>query len=206
VKITSLEPERGGKHTTVHFDNSRRILLNSEVVITAGLKVGQELDEKALARLRDNSRFQMALEVALRYLEYRPRSEKEVCDRLRRDGYSGNITDRVMAHLRSRKLIDDRAFARYWREGRASNSPRSRRAVKGELLAKGVSRETADAATADMDDETTAYEIGRKKARSLAGLDRDAFRKKLGSYLQRRGFDYEVIVRTIKRLQRELPS
>jgi len=205
VKITAIEPGSSGK-LTVRFGASRHILLDSEVVTRAGLKVGQELDDKAVNQLRKDARLEGALEAALRYLEYRPRSEKEVRDRLRRGGYSNNVTDRVVSQLRTRKLINDRAFAEFWREGRASSRPRSRRTVRSELLAKGVNRETAASATDDMDDETAAYELGRRKARSLAGLDHDDFRKKLSGYLQRRGFDYEVISKTVKRLLREMRS
>lgn len=204
MKITSLEPGHGGKQITVHFGAYRRILLDSEVVIRAGLKVGQEMDAETINRLRKDSRLQGALEAALRYLEYRPRSEKEVRDRLRRGRYPTSIIDRVISQLRARKLINDQAFAEFWREGRVSTGPRSRRMLRNELLARGINRETAEAATASMDDETAAYESGLRKARSLAGLDRDDFHKKLGGYLLRRGFDYDVISRTVKRLWREL--
>ena len=204
--ITSLEPGRGGRRVTVRLGASRRISLDSEAVAAAGLKVGQEIDVKTLARLRASGRFQTALETSLRFLEYRPRSEKEVRDRLRRNGYSGNIIDRVVTQLRSRKLVDDRTFARFWCQGRSGRSPRGRRLVIGELLAKGVDREVAETATADLEDETAAYEAGRRKVRSLAGLDYNVFRERLGSYLQRRGFDYEVITGTVKRLWREQPS
>ncbi|MEW6143354.1 MAG: regulatory protein RecX [Chloroflexota bacterium] len=206
MKITSLESGRGGKRITVHLGTSRRISLDSEAVAAAGLKVGQEIDVKALARLRTGGRFQAALETSLRFLEYRLRSEKEVRDRLSRSGYSSNIIDRVVTQLRARKLVDDRTFARFWCEGRTGRSPRGRRLVISELVAKGVARETAETMTADLEDEAAAYEAGHRKARSLAGLDYNAFRRKLGSYLQRRGFDYEVITRTVKRLWHEQPS
>ncbi|MCX8125581.1 MAG: RecX family transcriptional regulator [Dehalococcoidia bacterium] len=206
MKVVSLEPNDSGRSVTVYFDNSRRISVSSEVAVKAGLKVGQTLDRKALADLRTADRLEKALETAYRYLEYRPRSEKEVRDRLRRGGYSGSIISRVVVELRRGNLIDDRSFSRWWCEGRATGSPRGKRLIMRELQARGVDRKTAEEAVDGLDDEAAAYEIGRKKARSLVGLDSAAFREKLGSYLHRRGFDYEVVTATVKRVWRELSS
>jgi SOS response regulatory protein OraA/RecX len=42
------------------------------------------------------------------------------------------------------------------------------------------------------------------KARALRGLNYPSFRKKLTTFLRRRGFDYEVTSRTVEQMWKEM--
>jgi regulatory protein len=75
--------------------------------------------------------------------------------------------------------------------------------LKKELLAKGVNRETAETVAGEVDDEASALKVARKSASALKRLEYREFREKLGSYLQRRGFNYDVINKTVKRIWQE---
>jgi regulatory protein len=72
---------------------------------------------------------------------------------------------------------------------------------------KGVEREVVEELVDDEKDEERALRAGHKKALSLVripGMDFAAFRTRLGSFLQRRGFGYEVSTRTVRALWKEL--
>jgi len=72
---------------------------------------------------------------------------------------------------------------------------------------KGVEREVVDELVDDEQDEERALRAGRKKAFSLVQLpnmDYQTFRNRLGSFLQRRGFGYEVTSHTVRALWKEL--
>jgi len=55
-----------------------------------------------------------------------------------------------------------------------------------------------------IDDEESAYRAAQKRGRTLAKEDYETFRRKLGAFLRRRGFSYEVVSRTTERLWQEL--
>ncbi len=114
--------------------------------------------------------------------------------------------DSTLSELKARGLVDDAAFARYWRDSREVGSPRSLRALTSELVRKGVDREVASRALAGVDDEAAAYRAARRRAARLAGADRAEFRRKLGAALRRRGFGYEVTEITVNRLWQESRS
>jgi len=137
-------------------------------------------------------------------LKVRPRSEAELRQRLGRHGFGDELIERAMMRLRQENLIGDASFAGFWRDNRLAFSPRSKRMVQAELSRKGVPADVVKEATSTLDDETAAYEAARKKLRSLGGLDFDPFRARLGGYLQRRGFDFEVTRRTVMRVWEEL--
>ena len=150
-------------------------------------------EEKALEK---------ATSLALRYLSYRPRSESEVRGRLRRR-YDEQVAESVIEQLKEQGLLDDRAFAHAWSQGRMSSRPRSAALIRRELLAKGVDRETAQAEVATLDDEESAYNAGLRAATSLANADYTTFRRRMWGYLHRRGYGQSVVRKTVGRLWEE---
>ena len=198
--ITAIEAQRRGKdRVNVFLDGGFGFSLAAEVVAERGLHPGQVLSDSQIEELGGEDLFRRCLNSAFRLLSYRPRSEAEIRTRLRRRFDEETIAE-VLHHLRTTQMIDDAAFAQFWRENRESFSPRSKRLLKLELRAKGVDAELAGEAVAGIDEEESALRAARRRARLWAGEDYDTFRRKLGAFLRRRGFGYEVISRTIERL------
>ncbi|MEO8539775.1 MAG: RecX family transcriptional regulator, partial [bacterium] len=77
-------------------------------------------------------------------------------------------------------------------EDRKRLSPRGRRMLRYELLGRGIDAESADAATRNIDDRETALMLARGRARRAPRTSYEAFFAKVGGFLRRRGFDYEV--------------
>lgn len=153
--------------------------------------------------MTDNSSLQDCLNAVYRYLSYRPRSEGEIRQWLRRRGFAGETTETVMARLREQNLSDDFAFARFWKDNRLSFRPKSKRLIEKELRDKKVATEIIEQVTEGIDDEQIAYELGSRRMHSLARLEYRDFYRRLASYLAYRGFGYEVIKRTAALLWRE---
>ncbi len=112
----------------------------------------------------------------------------------------------MLAKLKEQGLVDDMAFAQFWKENRESFSPRSQWLTKLELRQKGVASNITDQVVDTIDDEDSAYRAALGKAHSLPLSDYQSFRRRLGDYLKRRGFGYGVINHTIERLWPELRS
>ena len=67
----------------------------------------------------------------------------------------------------------------------------------------GVDREVIQDALLDFDSAANAYKSASKYASKLSVEDGTAFRRKLGGFLQRRGFSGEVLGQTVERIWRE---
>jgi regulatory protein len=146
---------------------------------------------------------QDCFDAAVRYLGYRPRSEAEIRERLARRGFEGDGIERTVARLKEQGLLDDLAFARFWKENRETFRPRSRQLTRLELRRKGLDAATIETVVAEIDDAESAYRAALGRAPRLAGADHEIFRRRLGQHLRQRGFGYEVIGRTVARLWRE---
>ena len=62
-----------------------------------------------------------------------------------------------------------------------------------ELRAEGISTEDLEIVLASHDDRSAAVEAVRKRSAALTKLDADVRKRRLYAYLQRRGFDPEMI-------------
>ena len=206
-KITALRVGKSQrKRVNVSLDGRFAFSLEAEVAIKEGLQVGQELSTSQIEALARSDHFHRCLNAAAHYLSYRPRSEFELRERLHQRGFDGDSVEAVLAKLKEQGLVDDMAFAQFWKDNRESFSPRSQWLTKLELRRKGVANNIIDQIADTIDDEDSAYRAALSKARSLPLSDYQSFRRRLGDYLKRRGFGYGVINHTIERLRPELES
>jgi len=146
---------------------------------------------------------QDCLDAAYRFLSYRPRSEGEITQWLRKRGFANEVTETAITKLREQNLSDDLAFAQFWKDNRLSFRPKSKRLIARELRDKKVDAEIIEQVTEDIDDEAIAYKLGSSRLPSLAHLDYPDFYRRLSSYLVYRGFSYEIIKYTAALVWRE---
>jgi regulatory protein len=191
-KITALKPQKKNQErVNVYLDGEFAFGLPLDAAIA--LRIGQTLSEDDIAALQDRDRFARLRDQAMRYLSYRPRSVAELRRHYLRKGHEEPLIDRVIAYLTERSLLDDYAFARYWVEQRETFKPRSRLALRQELYARGVEPAAIDAALDEVDEIAAARRVATKLAWKWQQLPYAEFRTKLGAYLQRRGFSYDII-------------
>ena len=143
-----------------------------------------------------------AYDAAVRYLAARPRSVAEIKRHLHTKRFDEAEQDKAIDQLRAQRYIDDEAFARYWVEQRAKFRPKGQRAIRSELMQKGVAREVIDLVLgeADPDAETKrARESIRRPMTRWLSMDENERKRKIHQYLVTRGFSYDVIEEVIAR-------
>ncbi len=198
-------------HVQKHDPDRLNIELDGEFafglsrLVAAWLKVGDFLSEDRITYLINSDSSEVAYQKATRLLDYRPRTEKEIRQRLLQKGFSTLEIEQVVERLKRANLVQDQQFAKMWIENRNDYHPRSQRLMRYELRIKGVPEQMIDSALADSaDDIELATRAASQYARKLNFQDRELFRKKLSAYLARRGFLYGTIVPVTRDLIREL--
>ena len=138
-KITALKTnKRTDKQVSMFLDGKFAVSLDTEIAVKEGLKIGQELSDDQIKILAKNLDLARCLNTAYRYLSYRPRSEAEMKERLHRRGFEDSQIEIVINKLKEQNLLDDTAFAQFWKENREMFRPRSQRLTRLELRKKGV--------------------------------------------------------------------
>ncbi len=203
MKVTALKQQARNKgRVNIYLDGE--YALGVARILAARLSIGQVLDEVAVERLKQADEVEVAYERALHFLGPRPRSEVEIQKRLATAKVPEAAVAAVLERLRGAGLVDDKAFASFWVDNRTTFRPRSKRLLSMELRLKGLGEEERKVALAGVDDAGSAYTVAKQRAGRLRELEFVEFKRKLGAFLARRGFDYDTIEPVVKRVWTEL--
>lgn len=193
--ITRIAPQRDPERVSIFLDGQFALGLGATIAEERGLRVGQVLSVAQVAALREQDELGKAVDKALAFLTSRPRSIREVRDRLKEKEIPPATIDAVLQRLEGWGYVGDEGFARYWIENRGANQPRGKRLLRQELWRKGVERETVEQILeeSDIDEAGAALGLARKRLNQLRALDEQTQRRRLGAFLQRRGYDWPTV-------------
>jgi len=205
-KVTKIQAQKKNPdRVSIFLDDEFAFGLSR--VVAAWLKTGDVLTKEKINKLRQQDSYEVALQKALNFLSYRPRSESEVRKKLIEKEFETAVIDNVIERLRKLNYLGDLEFARQWVENRSTFRPRGSRALTAELKIKGVDEATIAQALSEMpEEEQLAFEAAKKYVNRLKGLDRDKFRSRLGGFLGRRGFGYETIYKVVEETWQAIQS
>jgi len=193
--ITSIKPQRNGRRVNIYLDGKFGFGIDLENFVKLGLKVEQELSDRKIEEIVKRAEFQKTLDKLLRFATLRPRSEKEIKDWLKRKKVHESLNKDLFIRLKRLDLTDDEKFARWWVEQRRLFKPRGKRALEMELRVKGIKKEKISQVLSDskVDEEKVARELLDKKAYKWKNLPGREAQQKMGQFLARKGFDWEII-------------
>jgi len=197
--------KRTAERVNVYLDDQYAFAVPA--VTAARLHIGRFLTDAEIAELRGEDAISKAYERAIRLLSFRPRSTTEVRRYLIEAEVDEEAVEATLTRLTEQGYLNDDEFARFWVENRQRFRPKGEQALRQELRRAGVDKETIDESLAGLDSSAAAYAAGKPRAERLsllAASDQTAFRRKLSDFLLRRGFGYDVVQETVRRLLQEI--
>jgi regulatory protein len=209
VRITRIETQKKRRdRVSIFVDGEFALGLSKETLVRAALRVGDELPASRIAALTAEETLYQARTSALRLLSRRPRSERELRDRLREKEFADADADRVIASLKQSGLVNDAEFAKMYVRNALALRPQGERQLRQKLLLFGISRPLVEDTLRDImpgvDEEETARSLALRylaKSRSRAtGTDPRKRRQLVAAMLARRGYAWSIISRVLKSL------
>ncbi len=201
-KVTALKSQkRNSQRVNVFLDDEFAFGLSR--IAAAWLQIGQELSAEKMCELQAADQQETAYQKALHFLSYRPRSENEVRQNLRKHNISDEAIPDVLDRLRLNGLVDDIQFAQTWVENRSEFRPRGRRALRMELRQKGIGEDIIAEVFQGLDEDELAYRAALKQSRKYRGLEQPDYRRKMSAFLARRGFGHDVAAPVVERVWAE---
>src|SRR5690606_29823517 len=138
VTISEIRPGRNPAWLLLSLSNGESLALPGDTWADLGFVKGEVLDEDALLTLRSTSERARTLNYALRLLTVRRRSRAELRRRLERRGHEAEAIEEALSWLAGRGYLCDDEFARARVHDRLLGRPLGRRALVGDLRARGV--------------------------------------------------------------------
>lgn len=144
---------------------------------------------------------QGALRYAFRLLGYRDRSEKEMCERLLRKGFSEKVVLEAVDYLRDKGFINDRRFAEILRKDAIERKHLGKTGVRHYLISKGIAAHVVeDVLGGDDDYLDVARSLVERKLRNMKDDNSERIKMRLWGMLLRRGFSYDTISKVLEML------
>lgn len=139
--------------------------------------------------------FEKLYNKALRFLSFRPRSEKEVEDYLKKKNSDSETSKKIINKLKEYNFLNDKEFARLWFESRTKLKPRAKRVIKMELKQKGIDEEIIDNLfeNNNTEDKEIALALAERRVKRYANEDPQKRKEKMYRYLASKGFNYDII-------------
>lgn len=204
-QITNITRQKRNERVNIFLDEKFAFSLSSYELVKNNLKVGSILEQKQINNILSREHLSILTDLAVKYLSFRPRSEKEVKDYLakkiaRKNEIKYSIASQspliasIVKKLKKNKYLDDYEFALWFLKSRIKSKPRSLAVIKAELRTKGISSEIIEKiityAPRDLDQAKNVLSKKAIRWQKLAEVD---FKRKAYTYLSSKGFDYETI-------------
>jgi len=202
MEITSIEANKKNKgKLSVYIDNKYSFSVSEEDYLSVNLYEKKQITEQELDYIKNNILFRAAKSAAIRYLTFKLRSEKEVHFRLSSDGYGDDITEKVVEELKALGYINDKLYAQKFIYDRSRLKPKSKKMLRMELKNKGVADEITEEVLDEwnVDDTTVAEGLVKKKFGKYDIRDEKII-KRIYSFLQHRGFNFETVSNIISKI------
>ncbi len=145
--------------------------------------------------------YEAVKEKALRLLEFRAHSEKELSDKLRRAGASDEFIEETLEFCRQYKFVDDRDYAIRKAHDLLTLKCYGRHRIKQELRVLGIDDEYIELALSETDSEKEADNLARLAEKKLGGDHSQKNKQKCIRFLIYRGYDIYDIKNALERLE-----
>ncbi|MBI5958062.1 MAG: RecX family transcriptional regulator [Chloroflexi bacterium] len=201
--ITALEIQaHDHERVSVYLDGEFAFGLSALEAVK--LHKGQELSEAEIAALQESDEVARAFDQVVNLLARRPYSTAEIRRHLANKHLAAPTIEEVLDRLIHLGYADDQAFASYWVENRERFRPRGPRALRYELRQKGITDDLIETTLSEFDAHDAAYRAAQEQVRRLHHISQPDFRQKIGAFLVRRGFEYDIVRAVIDQLIHEL--
>ncbi|MBT2761106.1 RecX family transcriptional regulator [Paenibacillus sp. ISL-20] len=200
--VTSVEMLKKPKHRYQIAFGPYLMTVHEDVILKYRMFKGNVFRKEELEEIIVADERQRAYVEALNHLARKPRTAKEITQRLQQKGFEPSSVETTLERLEKDKLIDDALYAKMWTEQRMTSHKKGRLWVKQELRQKGIGTELISEALGEISADAeleSGLAVGRKKWQQTHGemLDR---KRKTGAYLMRRGFGGDQVRQVLKRL------
>lgn len=139
----------------------------------------------------------------LHLLSYRDHSAKELINKLVQKGHKREYSENAVEKLKEYGYVNDERYARFLAESLSERKGMSARAIRSEMIQKGISSEIADNITESLDFDPILRIIDLLKTKYSRKISDEKGIKRTVASLQRLGYRWSDINAAFRRLEIE---
>lgn len=206
--ITNLEIQKRNKdRVSVFVDGGYAFSLHAEIIYKYNIKKGDEITPEFMETISKVEEQKQANNYAMNLISKAFKTEKQIRDKMKEKGFDESHINITVDMLKDYKYINDELFAKSYISDSVSFTKSGKNKIKNKLYQKGVPTEIINEYISEcIDDDQqfeAALEVGMKKYRTIRDTDKRKKNQKLISFLQYRGFSFDIIKRVISSISDE---
>lgn len=203
-KITKIEYQKKNKERfNIYIDDEYGFAVDISILIKYSLKKGMELDDALIDEIllaeEEISVYNYGISVLSRYFK----SEYELRLKMKNKGFNPQLIDNAISILKEHKYLDDERYCEMFINDKINISKHGVRKIKEALYYKGIDKEIIEekikCISAESEEER-ALLLGEKKLLNIKENDNRKKMSKLSNYLLGKGFEYETVNKTLRKL------
>jgi len=205
-RITKIEQQKKNiRRYSIYIDEEYSFGIHEDILVKFRLAKGIELDKDFIDEILKEEEQNKANNYAMRLLSRKMRSEKEIIEKMRAKEYEIEIINRTLDYLKQYGYINDREYAIAYIRDSMNIKKHGHHRIKSGLFQKGIQKEIIEDALNTLKDNENEFEraiqLAEKKLKgSYKNDDYNAQYRKLGAYLQRKGYSFEIVGKVLNRV------
>lgn len=198
---TILQKKKSSKCKII-FDDDTSIECSLDLVMKYSLGKKEIIDAELETKILNEQRIFDIKQTAINYASYKPRTTYQVRKKLKEKNFNPSEIKIAIDFLKEFNLLDDKKFAQTFIKDYLQRKPCGKNKLRQELYKRGIQKDLIEESIDKFfpDNKTTdlAIKAAKKKMRSISYKPIDKQKKSLISFLQRQGFQWEIIKEIVK--------
>ncbi|MEG0627941.1 MAG: recombination regulator RecX [Enterococcus sp.] len=194
--LTVVKISQGrGPFYKVEFSNGETLRLSEDTVVRHRLLKGQEFDEKLLAEIKQEGKEDMGYQMALNYLSYQLRTEKEIRTYLKDNEIESDDRNKIVVRLKEVKLVDDLVYGESYIRTQMRLGDKGPRVLQQKLKQKGLKENDIQQALYlyEADEQfQVAFHTAKKSLKKFHHHSQREVRQKVQQLLMTKGFSSDT--------------
>ncbi|MEA5002773.1 MAG: RecX family transcriptional regulator [Christensenella sp.] len=201
IKITDIkEGARNKNRVNLYTEDGFLVAVYLDTALAYHIKIGTELSEEQLLELKSEDGDKYAAGVAMEFLSYKMRTEREIRNKLKAKEIEEDSIDRVIGQLAGYGYINDEEYAQMYAQELMQKY--GQRVAVSKLMQKGIDRALAERAARESEagDEVLDGYLERLRYKYREEEPNKA-KQKIIRALMGKGFEYEDIKSALARTE-----
>lgn len=203
-KITKIEYQKKNKERfNIYIDDEYGFSVDISILIKYSLKKGMELDDALVDDILSSEEKISVYNYGISVLSRYAKSECELRLKMKNKGFEPQLIDNAISTLKERKYLDDERYCEMFINDKINISKHGVRKIKEALYYKGIDKEIIEEKIKNISaesEEERAFILGEIKLLNIKENDNRKKMAKLSNYLIGKGFEYETVNKTLRKL------
>jgi regulatory protein len=181
----------------IELQDNQFHIISPETSLKYGFSPGKEFEEEAFFEILKEDAIRRAKDQALRYLEIRPHSRRELFIKLQKKGYLLELINHCLNDLEKVDLINDEKFTRLFIQNELRLRPCGKILLRQKIIQRGIPSEIfepiLEEAFQKYNEEDIASRIADKFLKIHHYLEKERRKEKLTRHLLGKGFSWDIV-------------